>query len=74
MDTLERFLDLTLTIERGTARIDFFQPESGDHVAQEFPLDEVNSANTWQRVGGEICSWLSLMADEAIMEDMEVDC
>lgn len=62
-DRMEKTVSVTIMLDRnGMAAFTFHEPESGDISRIVTTLEDC--AEEECRVGGELLSWLSLMADE----------
>lgn len=62
---LERRLELTFRIDEEHVEVDVYEPESGEVAQFEAPLSVDEHTEFDQKLGEEICSWLSLWEEEA---------
>lgn len=61
---ITKTVEVTITLsEHGDVRFDYYEPESGDMFRVSTSLERMAEDETG-RVGTEIMSWASLMADE----------
>ena len=63
MKCLNKVLEVTVTVdEKGNVMIEYYEPESGDYTSHKTTLND--AINCREKVGNEILSWATLMADE----------
>lgn len=61
--TIEKPLDLSLTVTHDSLIVDSYQPDCGDHYRLVFSRDESKSEIA-TRIGYEVLSWLEGMVEE----------
>lgn len=68
---MQKTLELTLIVRDGEFDVEVYEPESGDYCCITSPLSYDEHPEFDEKIGNEIYSWISLMADE--MEDEEYE-
>lgn len=61
---MEKNIEVTVMLDGNEMTLEFYEPESGDFRRMNFDFGSCKPSEFNEAVGGEIYSWVSLMADE----------
>lgn len=68
MDEMKKLIEVTIVLgKNGAVDYEFYEPESGDFTRVSTTLQE--SGEIEKKIGEELLSWLTLMADEMEEQD-----